>query len=53
MVVTTVAAAGEVKLATELINALNQKGKPYVECAFAKMERTHQIISVPWARAQL
>ena len=53
LVINTANAADEVKLATELQRALHQKGQPYLECISAKMGRTFQTTSVPWARAQL
>lgn len=52
-VINTAVASAEVKLATEIQKSLHQRGKPYLECAFAKMDRPYRVISVPWARAQL
>ena len=46
------ASAKEILLATDLTRALNQLGLPIVECVFEKIELSHQVISVPWSRAQ-
>lgn len=46
-------AADEIKLVTQLGVSLNDKGKPFIACAFQKMGRSHTVTEMPWARAQL
>ena len=46
-------ATSEIHIATELLRSLNQRGKPYLDCTFQRMEMPYRISSVPWARAQL
>jgi polar amino acid transport system substrate-binding protein len=41
------------RLTTEDTRSLNQKGLPYLECAFTKLDISKDITSMPWARAQL
>lgn len=50
--IVTTANSVELKLATETIRSLNQKGLPYIECAFSKLEHSYKITYMPWARAQ-
>jgi len=49
-----VAEASEtLRLATETIRSLNQKGLPYLECVLSRLDIPKEITSMPWARAQL
>lgn len=42
-----------IRLATEIIRSLNQKRQPNLKSAFANLEISNEITSMPWARSQL